>query len=78
MRMVRRIASNANGLTYTVSGQALYTFSYNPNAFNIYENGVFLTQGSDFTTSSGTYTLVPSPDGTNVLIQQTFARTGAV
>lgn len=67
-----------NVLAYTVSGQALYTFSYNANAFNIYENGVFLTQGTDFTTSTGTYTLVPTPDGTNVLVQQTFARTGAV
>ena len=67
-----------NVLGFTVSGQSIYSFSYNPNAFNIYENGVFLTQGTDFTTSTGTYTLVPTPDGTNVLVQQTFARTGAV
>lgn len=67
-----------NVLAYTVSGQALYPFSYNPAAFNLYENGVYLTQGTDFTTSSGNYTLIPTPDGTNVLVQQTFARTGAV
>lgn len=67
-----------NVLAFTVSGQSLYTFSYNPNAFNLYENGVFLTQGTDFTTSTGTYTMVPTPDNINVLVQQTFARTGAV
>lgn len=67
-----------NVLGYTVNGQAVYPFNYNPNAFNIYENGVFLTQNSDFTTSTGTYTLVPTPTSTNVLVQQTFARTGAV
>lgn len=66
-----------NVLNYTVSGQSLYAFSYDPNAINIYENGVQLTQGTDFTTSTGNYTLVPTPDGTNTLVQQTFARTGA-
>lgn len=67
-----------NVINFTVSGQSIYAFSYDPNAFNLYENGVFLTQGSDFTTSSGTYTLIPTPDATNLLVQQTFARTGAV
>lgn len=67
-----------NILAYTVSGQALYSFSYDANAFNVYENGVQLTQGTDFTTSTGTYTLSPTPNSTNVLVQQTFARTGAV
>ena len=67
-----------NVIAYTISGQALYAFSYDANAFNLYENGVFLTQGTDFTTSTGNYTLVPTPTGTNLLVQQTFARTGAV
>lgn len=66
-----------NVLAYTAAGQSLYPFSYNPNAVNIYENGVQLTQNTDFTTSSGNYTLVPTPDGTNTLTQQTFARAGA-
>lgn len=67
-----------NVLNYTVPNQALYTFSYDPNAFNIYENGVLLTQGTDFTTATGTYTLIPTPTNINVVVQQTFARTGAV
>lgn len=67
-----------NVINYTVPGQSLYSFSYDPNAFNLYENGIFLTQGTDFTTTSGNYTLVPTPSGVNLMVQQTFARTGAV
>jgi len=36
-------------------------------------------QGTDYTTATGTYTLSVSPVmNTNILVQQTFARTGAV
>ena len=64
---------------YTTIGQSLYSFSLDPNAFNLYENGVLLKQGTDYTTGTGTYTLAVSPDTIqNILVQQTFARTGAV
>lgn len=67
-----------NVIAFTVSGQSIYPFSYNPASFNLYENGVNLIQNVDFTTSTGNYTLIPTPDGINTLVQQTFARTGAV
>lgn len=64
---------------YTVIGQTLYSFNFDPNAFNIYENGIQLVQNTDFTTATNTYTLTDVPTvSTNILVQQTFARTGAV
>lgn len=63
---------------YTIVGQTIYPFSYDSNAVNIYDNGVRLIQGTDFTTATGTYTLAIAPDTiNNILVQQTFDRTGA-
>lgn len=63
----------------TISGIALYSFNFDANAFNVFENGVQLIQGTDFTTGTNTYTLIPTPaSNNNILVQQTFARTGAV
>ena len=68
-----------NAVTNTVTGQTSYTFSFTQDAFNLYENGVLLFDGTDYTTVSGGYTLTNSPtDNTSLLLQQTFARTGAV
>jgi hypothetical protein len=65
---------------FTVIGQPNYTFSYNINAFNLYNNGILQFNGTDFTATSGSiYTLTTTPTAnTNILVQQTFARTGAV
>jgi len=65
---------------FTVIGQSNYSFSYNPNAFNLYNNGILQFNGTDFTAVSGSiYTLTTTPtENTNILVQQTFARTGAV
>jgi len=63
---------------YTVIGQTIYPFTYDANAVNIYNNGVKLVQATDFTTGTGTYTLAIVPDTiNNILVQQTFDRTGA-
>jgi len=64
---------------FTIIGQTIYPFTYDPNAFNLYMNGVNLIEGTDFTTATGTYTLANSPTtATNIMVQQTFSRTGAV
>jgi len=64
---------------FTVIGQTIYPFAYNVNAFNLFSNGVLFKQGTDFTTATNTYTLTNSPTTiTNIMVQQTFARTGAV
>jgi hypothetical protein len=64
---------------FTVIGQTIYPFNYNVNAFNLFSNGVLFKQGTDFTTGTNTYTLTTSPTTiTNIMVQQTFARTGAV
>ena len=64
---------------FTVIGQTIYPFNYNVNAFNLFSNGVLFKQGVDFTTGTNTYTLTTSPTTiTNIMVQQTFARTGAV
>lgn len=63
---------------YTIIGQTLYSFAYNINAFNLYGNGCLYKQGTDYTTATNTYTLTNTPTtNTNLLVQQTFARTGA-
>ena len=63
---------------YTIIGQTLYSFAFNINAFNLYGNGCLYKQGTDYTTSTNTYTLANTPTtNTNLLVQQTFARTGA-
>jgi hypothetical protein len=68
-----------NIVAFTVVGQTIYTYSYDVSAFNLYSNGVILLQGTDYTTASGTYSLAVTPDTTStVMVQQTFARTGAV
>ena len=68
-----------NIVAFTVVGQTVYTYSYDANAFNLYSNGVILLQGTDYSTATGTYVLSNTPDNnTTVMVQQTFARTGAV
>lgn len=68
-----------NIVAFTVIGQTVYTYSYDANAFNLYSNGVILLQGTDYTTATGTYVLANTPNTTStVMVQQTFARTGAV
>jgi len=64
--------------TYTSNGVATYSFSYTPAFFDLYANGCIYVQGTDYTTSTGTYTLVPTPNNnTTVLVQQTFDAVGA-
>jgi hypothetical protein len=64
---------------FTVIGQTIYPFSYDANAFNLFSNGVLFKKNTDFTTATGTYTLSNSPtNNTTIMVQQTFARTGAV
>jgi hypothetical protein len=64
---------------YTIVGQTIYPFSFDPNAFNLYNNGLLFKQGTDYTTSTGSFTLTNTPTSiSNILVQQTFTRTGAV
>ena len=64
---------------YTIVGQSLYSFSYDPNAFNLWNNGALLLETSDYSVATGTYTLAQTPTSNlNILVQQTFTRTGAV
>jgi hypothetical protein len=68
-----------NVIANTVIGQTTYSFAYDVNAFNLYNNGVLLLQGTDYTTATNTYALANSPTtALNLLLQQTFSRTGAV
>jgi len=62
----------------TSIGVISYNYSYNPLSFELYNNGCLLNTPADYTTSTGTYTLVETPtSNVNVLNQQTFNRTGA-
>lgn len=63
----------------TIINQTSYLFNFDPYAFNLFQNGVHLKQGTDFTTGTGLYTLTNTPDTIlNIMVNQTFARTGAV
>jgi hypothetical protein len=65
--------------TYTIIGQTIYPFNFNPNAFNLWNNGVMQLSGTDYTTATNTFTLTTTPTSiSNILTQQTFTRTGAV
>ena len=58
-------------------GQATYSFNLDSNAFNLYNNGILLDSGSDYTTATNQYTLLQTPTtNVSILQQQTFARTG--
>lgn len=62
----------------TVSGTTSYAFNYNANAFELYLNGCLIEQGSDYSTSTGLYTLSYTPDTNITMLQQTtYQRTGA-
>ena len=68
-----------NADTNTVVGQTIYLFSYDPNAFNLYNNGVLQLETVDYSVGTGQYTLATAPTSTaNILVQQTFSRTGPV
>jgi hypothetical protein len=68
-----------NADTNTVVEQTIYLFSYDPNAFNLYNNGVLQLETVDYSVGTGQYTLSTSPTTTsNILVQQTFSRTGPV
>ena len=67
-----------NAVIQTIIGQVTYPFSFTSDGFNLYQNGVLLKLGTDFTTVVGAYTLANIPDTvSNVILQQTFARAGA-
>lgn len=64
---------------FTVSGQSIYSFTYDINAVNIWNNGALLLETVDYSVSTNQYTLAITPTlNTNILVQQTFTRTGAV
>lgn len=68
----------SNVVAYTVNGQTVYTYTYDPLAFNLFANGALLKQTTDYTTATGSYTLTVTPDNsTTVLVQQSFARVDA-
>ena len=67
-----------NTLTTTVTGQTVYSFDHNTDAFQLYANGAMLTDAVDFTENPTTYTLAVTPTNSyTILQQQTFARAGA-
>lgn len=63
---------------FTVPSQTIYNATFTANAFNLYANGVYLIETSDYTTGTNQYTLASTPDNnTTILLQQSFTRTGA-
>jgi hypothetical protein len=70
--------SMVNMLAYTVIGQAGYSFTSIANALNVYANGALLVNGTDYTSTTTSYTLTVTPaNNTTIMGQQTFARYGA-
>ncbi len=70
--------SMVNMLAYTVIGQVGYSFTSIANALNVYMNGALLVGGTDYTSTTTSYTLTVTPSiNTEIMAQQTFARYGA-
>jgi hypothetical protein len=66
-----------NSDTFTAIGETIYPFSYDPNAFNLYNNGVLQLETVDYNVGIGEYTLTTAPtSASNILVQETFSRTG--
>jgi hypothetical protein len=64
--------------TFTVTSQAVYSYSYDPLYFELYGNGCYYDHAVDYLSATGSYTLVPTPtNNTTVLVQQTYNGTGA-
>ena len=71
--------SPSNIDVYTTIGQSLYPFTFNPLAFNLWNNGVLLLETVDYSVTAGSYTLAQTPNSNlNILVEQSFNRTGAV
>ena len=70
--------SMINMIAYTVIGQVGYSFNSIANALNVYMNGALLVNGTDYTSTTTSYTLTVTPAiNTTIMAQQTFARYGA-
>ena len=64
--------------TFTINGQSVYSYSYDPLYFELSGNGCYYDHAVDYTTATGSYTLVPTPNNnTTVLVQQTYNGSGA-
>lgn len=64
--------------TNTIVGQAIYPYSFVPAYFELYNNGALQVPTSDYTTSSGSYTLTTTPTSNlNILQRQTYNGNGA-
>jgi hypothetical protein len=73
------VGNPVNVDAFTIIGQASYSFSFDANAFNLYNNGLLQKVVTDYTTATGNFTLTTTPTSiSNILTQQTFTRTGAV
>jgi hypothetical protein len=73
------VGTPVNSVTNTTTGVSDYAFSFDPNAFNLYDNGVYLIAGTDYTVGTDHYTFSVTPtNNTTILLQQTFTRTNAV
>ena len=69
-----------NTVTYSTASQTSYAFESNPDAFELYANGVLFTKGAgqDYTSTNANWLLSTAFDNNVTLInQQTFARIGA-
>ncbi len=72
------IGNQTSSATNTIVGQPNYSFSFNSNAFELYNNGALQILTSDYTLGTGSYTLTTTPTvNTNILQQTTYNRTGA-
>ena len=69
-----------NTVTYSTASQTLYSFTSNPDAIEIYANGVMFAKGAgkDYTATNANWLLTTAFDNNFTLInQQRFARIGA-
>ena len=68
----------SNVVNFTSSGIATYSYTYNPNAFNLYANGVIYKDTVDYSTGTNSYTISPTPtDSITALLQQSYLSQGA-
>jgi len=71
------IGNQSSTAVNTQIGVSTYSFNYDQNAFELYNNGSLQVLTSDYSTATNSYTLATAPTTTlNILQQTTYTRTG--
>lgn len=72
------IGNQTSSSINTIVGTTTYNYNFNPDAFELYNNGALQVLTDDYTLNTASYALTTTPTSAlNILQQTTYTRTGA-